>query len=158
MLPQFDLYRRLEPFNMNWDVATYPIFKEAPGIGSVYDNIFINVTSTSKHQDDGMRVVEAVASSENQLAMSKYGFAPALSNPEIVKPFGVDQPALKGKHLEALFKIKGANSPELTKFDPIVRTELNNAMARIVNEGADVNTALRQAEESANSKIEADAK
>lgn len=64
-------------------------------------------------------------------------------------------PHLAGKHLDAAFMSEPAPALPVTEFDAVARAELEKAMAKVISEGMDINTALRQAEQIINQEAEA---
>lgn len=94
-------------------------------------------------------------SEEGQLAATKVGRPSILKNPEINKSFGAEIEVLKGKNAAAYYKNKSANLPEsVTKYDSLAYGVLQGKFKEIALNGKDVNTALREAEEEINKRIE----
>jgi multiple sugar transport system substrate-binding protein len=144
------------PFD--WDITTMPSFKDAPGVGFRSLSHTLSISSTSVHKDDAFKVIQCLVSDENQLAMAKRGIRfPSIDDQKLKDSFGVDNPMLKGKNLQAIFKTKPAPNPRFTKYDSIIEKQLNSAFSLVRDNKTDINTALRDAEEKANQGI-ADAK
>jgi hypothetical protein len=81
-----------------------------------------------------------------------------LKDSAIQKVFGQDVPALKGKNIGFISGYK--NQPVNRRYvhDKFINPEVDKAAARVIEEGQDINTSLRIAEEAANKAIEADKK
>ncbi|WP_158301922.1 ABC transporter substrate-binding protein [Paenibacillus mesophilus] len=136
-----------------WDMVTIPVWPEAPKIGMSPDEQIMVLSKTSKHRDDAMRVLSVVLSDEVQTDMSKNGRTSIMKDPEIQAAFAQDLAFMKGKNIQAIFKTQMANY-EATLYDTAANNGLAAAVKSIVTQGKDVNTALREAEESVNKKID----
>lgn len=136
-----------------WDMVTIPVWPEAPKIGMSPDEHIMVLSSTSKHKDDAMRVLSVLLSDEVQTDMSKSGRVSILKAPSIQSVFAQDLAFMKGKNIQAIFKTEMANY-EATIHDAATINGLAAAVKSIVTQGKDVNTALREAEESVNKKID----
>jgi multiple sugar transport system substrate-binding protein len=138
-----------------WDIASYPTWPEAPGIGMRIDEHAMAISPTSKNKDAAFFVIQTITSDEVQMDMSRQGRFPVMSDPKFREAFGADLDYLKGKNMAAIYKTRPAKSFVPTKYDGISMGAINNALDAVVNKGVDVNTALRQAEESVNQQIAA---
>ncbi|MCC2684537.1 MAG: hypothetical protein K0R75_1436 [Paenibacillaceae bacterium] len=143
----------------NWDMVSMPTMKEAPGINFQANPRFYYIMNSSKHKDDAFKVVDFVLSDDMQMAASKAGKATVLNNPAIRKVYGQDYAKLKGKHIEALYVSKPVkpSPPRDSKLvtvpvAPHQNDEFNNVLLGL----KDVNTALRDFEESLNKSIAAE--
>jgi multiple sugar transport system substrate-binding protein len=151
MNPTNNQIRQLAEANgLDWDMATYPEFKEAPGIGGKYDLHVIAVTANSKHKTAAVQVIASVLSDEAQTKISRVGRLPVLQNDKIRDEFGKDLDYLQGKNIPAVFKMKSrAFTP--TSYDRSAAKVINETAAKAVfDKGIDINTALSQAEEQIN--------
>src|SRR5690606_37078939 len=130
------------------DMATYPSFEEAPGIGINYDLHVIGVTNISKNKEESFKVVETLVSTDVQRELSINGRLPVLDDPDIRNEFGKRLAYLNGKNVQAIFKTTPANNTPKTPYDSIARDDINGVTARhIFAENIDINTALRESEE-----------
>jgi multiple sugar transport system substrate-binding protein len=77
----------------------------------------------------------------------------SLNNPQIRKQFGLDLDVLKGKNIAAFFKNEITKPIELHPDDSLARNAMVISFRDYAQGLKDVNTALRDAEESANQKI-----
>jgi ABC-type glycerol-3-phosphate transport system substrate-binding protein len=155
-LPVSTLHTEQELQGMNWDVATFPMSKEAPGIGPQPYPISFYLTKMSKVQDQAFEVIAYLASEEFQMGIVRRGeFLTALRSDALRKAFGQDTALYKGKNISAMLPESYAASPQLTKYDNQVNGQLTSALNSVILTGKDINSALRDAEEAANKKIEA---
>ncbi|CAG7598780.1 hypothetical protein PAESOLCIP111_00257 [Paenibacillus solanacearum] len=138
---------------VNWDMASLPSFPERPGIGYEVDSHNLSISSSSQNKDAAFMVVSYLTSLEPQLELSKSGYLPVTTDPEPLKSFGANQPELKGKHLDAIFKTKPAPFHKFTPYDSLATGRLSPALAE-AEKGKDINTALREASEAANKLIQ----
>lgn len=136
-----------------WDIATYPSWPEARGLGTRVDSNAVGISSTSKNKDAAFKVIMAITSDEVQMDMSRHGKYPVMKDPKFASSFGADMDFMKNKHIEAIYKTKPAKTFVPTKYDSIAMSAMNAAVSKIVKNGVDLNTALREAEESINKQI-----
>ncbi|CAG7658066.1 hypothetical protein PAECIP111802_06938 [Paenibacillus allorhizosphaerae] len=136
-----------------WDMATYPEWPEAPGLGTRVDAHAMGISPTSKNKDAAFKVIMAITSDEVQMDMSRHGKYPVMKDPKFASSFGADMDFMKNKHIEAIYKTKPAKTFIPTKYDSIAMSAMNAAVSKIVKNGVDLNTALREAEESITKQI-----
>ncbi|WP_019535185.1 ABC transporter substrate-binding protein [Paenibacillus ginsengihumi] len=136
-----------------WDIASYPTWPEAPGIGMRVDAHLMGITATSPHKDAAFLTIATVTSDEVQMDMSRQGRFSVLNNQSIRDAFGADLAFMQGKNIQAIYKTKPAKTFVPTKYDGLSMGKINTALSDIIEKGKDVNTALREAEESANKEI-----
>jgi multiple sugar transport system substrate-binding protein len=144
----FNLLAQDAAAGLNWDLAQYPSHPDKPNVAGMVDEHVIFVTKTSKHKDAAFRVIEILTSDEVQKKMTRAsGKLSVLKDTSIRRELGADMPALKGKHLEAIFK--GTYIPAYTASSkyPDAGKILGEQVTKYLNGEQDVNTALRAAEE-----------
>ncbi|CAG7625070.1 ABC transporter substrate-binding protein [Paenibacillus allorhizosphaerae] len=139
--------------DLNWDMVSYPTWPEAPGLSLRIDEHVLAITSTSKNRDAAMLAINAVLSDEVQMDMSRQGRFSILKDAKIKASYGADMPFMNGKNIGAVSKTTPAKSFVTSKYDNIAATAMNNALKDIINNGKDVNTALRTADETVNQQI-----
>jgi ABC-type glycerol-3-phosphate transport system substrate-binding protein len=139
--------------DMNWDLASYPVFKEAPGKGAQVDAHVILITSTSKHKEEAFQVIASLVSDEVQMDMARNARVPALKDAKYKEVFGQDVPYLKGKNLKSAFQTAPADPYVPTRYVTAARDEAQKAFVSVVKNEKDINTALRDADELLNKKI-----
>ncbi|CAG7638246.1 ABC transporter substrate-binding protein [Paenibacillus allorhizosphaerae] len=146
---------RTFPEGLDWDMVTMPTFKEKPNTMNQASSAYWFVTKTSKHKDIAFKIVAYLLSDEIQAdyATNLAGIPSLKASDNAVKTFGQNVPALKGKHVQAAYKYDIAPAPPqrdkgLVRADPNkVLAAFNNAFLKVVIDGMDINTALRQAGE-----------
>lgn len=141
--------------SLNFDYTHFPSMPDAPGNVQTYPNIYA-VSSTSQHKDDAFDVIAFMTSNEVQLAMSKRGTFSALNNKDILAAFAQEAPDfIKKKNLSVFTEPNKYTTPtNISEYTSTANTELNTALTEVITTGKDVNTALREAAEKANQKIE----
>jgi multiple sugar transport system substrate-binding protein len=139
--------------DLRWDLVSYPVWPEAPGLGMRIDAHVMALTSTSKHKDEAFLVMSTLVSDEVQMALSRNGRFSILKDQKIRDSFGADIDFLKGKNVQAIYKTKPAKSFPPTKYDSLAMSAINQALDDIMKKGKDINTVLREAEEKANKQI-----
>jgi multiple sugar transport system substrate-binding protein len=140
---------------LNWDIAAVPFFKETPKSGMQMNYHFYAITPTSPVKDAAFAVLEYLMSDEVVKGMARQGKQAALEGKAFETEFGKEVGLLNGKHIEAFFYDKLASRAEASPYDSLVSGELLNAYKEIMLTGKDVNTALREAGERADQKIDA---
>lgn len=159
MFPSINILNAFENSGLNWDMASYPTTKENPGKAIRYDLHIIAIMNTSKHKDAAMQVASTLVSDEVQEALAKAGNTSVLKNEKFQKIFGENLPMLKGKRIDAIFKTVPANIFPPTEFEAKARDFVNGTTTKaILEQGVDMNTALRQAEEAINQIVETNKK
>ncbi|MDF2659182.1 MAG: family 1 extracellular solute-binding protein [Paenibacillus sp.] len=141
---------------INWDVASLPQFKEKPGIAGANKPLYFMVSSASKHKDQAFAAISYLMSSkEAQTMLSENGKMPVLADKDVQQVFGKKLNILQGKNVAAVYKHKMADLPYTNRYNRLVLLEIIGAGSNVLNGTADINTALRDAEERANKTIEA---
>lgn len=141
---------------MNWDIAAVPTFKELPGLNTQPYPTYVGITATSKNKDAAMEIMKYLISEEYQTIMSRRGFITPLKTQSVRDAAFADYPFAKTKNIKALYYGKPAPGRVLTQYDELVIEEaFDKTIVREIAKGKlDVNTALRQAEESANKLVQ----
>lgn len=141
---------------LDWDLTTYPAYKEAANAGPQNAPGYFYVTSNSKHKEAAFQVAAYVTSPEFQKHLARKGYVPALQNTDTVNEFGKELPFLKDKNVKALFTAKPAPIAALTRFQAIALAEVQTAFNDLHLNGKDTNTVLREADERVDQKIAAE--
>ncbi|GAA3399968.1 ABC transporter substrate-binding protein [Paenibacillus hodogayensis] len=148
------LHSSQEVGDMNWDLASFPVFKELPDTGPQAYPTYFYVTSMSKHKDQAFEAIAYLTSDEYQLKKAKEGkFLPTLSDKSIRAKFGQDNPMYAGKNVKALQPDKYAKAGSVNKYNGSNLGEYNTVMRDILFNNKDVNTSLRESAERINKKI-----
>lgn len=155
MLPGLNLLPNFKDIqDLNWDMAQFPQFKELPNTGNQVDEWILHVTKQSKHKDEAFQVIATVLSEEVQMEIARNARFPIVSSPKIQEEFGKNRPHLEGKNLQVAFKTQPATAIPATKLSGIGSTISQQAFTKVMKEGVDINTALNQADEELNLKIQ----
>ncbi|CAG7636715.1 hypothetical protein PAESOLCIP111_03777 [Paenibacillus solanacearum] len=153
-LPVSTLHTEAELQGMNWDMASFPTYKDKPNVGPQPYPVAFFVTTSSKYKDDAFQVASFMATEEYQMEWVKKGeFLTALKNDTLRKSFGADTALYKGKNIKAMLPDTYAPASALTKYNGAAETIMNSTFTKYILNQTDLNTALRGAEEETNKKI-----
>ncbi|CAG7654546.1 ABC transporter substrate-binding protein [Paenibacillus allorhizosphaerae] len=142
---------------LNWDLAQYPSFKEKPNLYNHVDSQLFLIAKTSKYKDQAAQFLSVMSSDEVQMQSAKTtARLSSLKNPEMKKALGADMPFLKGKNLQSIFKSTSPTAPEFSQYNSLGRDLVFKSFEEYMN-GKDLNTALREAEDKVNKRVEANA-
>jgi len=137
----------------NWGVVRIPDFPDIRGVGPQSGANYWFMSSTSKHRDAAFEVMKFIMSDEFQASMNARGLATALNDKKLHLEYGKDLPKYNGQNVGALFP-KYAKMSNITEYQLVAADELNLALSAIATKGVDMNTALREAAEVTNKKID----
>lgn len=141
--------------DLNWDIVAAPTFPDKPGVGYQANTIYYFISNVNKKAEQAFLAITQLLTDEVQLAANKQGRPTILANPAIRDTLG-EESTPKGKNFKAVFYNKFAETPTPnTKLAPLVNGDntLSTEFANMINDGTDVNTMLRQAEEKVNQLI-----
>ncbi|RKN75863.1 ABC transporter substrate-binding protein [Paenibacillus ginsengarvi] len=140
---------------INWDVAALPQSKEKPGIAGANKPLYFMVSKSSKNKEQAFAAIShLMGSKEVQKKLSANGKMPVLLDKEVEQAFGSELPILKGRNTAAVYKHKMADLPYTNRFNRIALVEMIGAGTNVLNGTADINSALRAAEEKAKKAID----
>lgn len=140
---------------VDWDLVELPRFKESPDSGSGLLIPFYAVTKTSKHRDQAFLAAAHIGSEEFQREFAKEGYTPPMEISNLSEILGSNVPELSGKNLKAAVPLlSAAPTYPMNAYHSVTVAALNQAYAEVIKGTKDVNTALRDAEELANQKIQ----
>ncbi|WP_158301809.1 ABC transporter substrate-binding protein [Paenibacillus mesophilus] len=139
--------------NQNWDMVTMPTYEQVPGKSFQVDSHNLSISSLSKHKEAAFQVIAYLTSKEVQMDISRSGYVSSLVDTEPQKVFGANLQSLKGKNIEAIFKLQSAPLYKVHRYDSIVRAELAKALNEVLG-GKDINSALRDANDRADKLLE----
>lgn len=144
----FSRYMKIAKSDLDWGVAQFPSFSDAPDTGTLYDLHVIAPNKNSKSPDDVMRVMEVLFSDEVQLDLvRKTGRVSLLKDEKYKQQFAKDMAELQGIDVSSVFKSKPAPAPAFSKYTFPASPVLDKKFKEYVSEAKDVNTALREAKE-----------
>jgi multiple sugar transport system substrate-binding protein len=132
--------------DFDWDVTQYPTNPLAPGVGQRVDAGYMGITAQSKVKDEAFDVLTVLLSDEVQTDMSRNTRMSTLKNAQIQNQYGkaIDEK----KNLVAFTKPKLSVLVSFKyNFNPNPAVMIFNAFNDVVNNGKDINTALREADE-----------
>lgn len=151
MYPSLNLLSNLKDAkNLNWDIAQYPSFKELPNTGMQVDEYIFHITKQSKYKDQAFQVLSTILSDEVQKELARNGRFPVLTDKNLETEFGKNLDYAKGKNLQAAFLTQPAKPFPVTKYDANAKNVMDAAITPVVKGEKDINTVLREAEESIN--------
>jgi multiple sugar transport system substrate-binding protein len=156
-LSAISIVTRSQPYpDLKWDLVTFPTFKETPKTAPYANFKMIGISSTSKHKDEAFAVIASLFSDETQLTWAQSAvYATVLNNPQIQTAFAANIPTAKGKNMAAFYKHELSHLIYNKYFTGDVSKALTEGFDSILNDGVDINTALREAEENMNKAIAA---
>ncbi|TMV45555.1 extracellular solute-binding protein [Paenibacillus mesophilus] len=139
---------------LNWDMTALPYSKDQPKTSGPAKPIYMLASSVGKHKEQAIQAISYVTTSpEVQLILSQNGRISSLKDEAIRKQFGSKLDLLAGKNVSAVFRYPFDKLPNTTAYESVAWPGLDTAPPAIMA-GADVNTALRKAEEEANKKVD----
>jgi multiple sugar transport system substrate-binding protein len=142
--------------SLNWDVVSYPAFKDKLGTGRNVDIQSLLLSSTSKHKDAAFAVINLLTSEEAQINVTRTGRLAAMNAPQVEKQYAADLESFKGKNIAGIFKTKPAALAPPSDYDQVVYPFLNDATKRVGLNKEDLNTVLRETEDEANKAVQAE--
>ncbi len=152
-----ELHKQGNP--IHYDLAAIPSFSDAPNKGFASSSFILGVFVTSEWQDAAIEVISYLSTDVPfQMMASQYGKLTSMQNVEVKEQFGAAMQSLQGKNIAAIIESELAPLPPFSLYEHIPQDELYKAMDAVIDEGMDVNSALRQAEEAANLRIEQELK
>ncbi|GAA4836204.1 hypothetical protein GCM10023310_12140 [Paenibacillus vulneris] len=133
--------------NLNWDMVSYPTFKELPGVGSQSYPTYFSITNTSKYKEQAMEVIKYLISVEFQTELSKKGIMTVLTDKNVQSVFGQAGYA-KDKNLKSVFFNQFAPISPKTLYDAEAEKGFRAPLIPLAQGKKDINTAFREIEES----------
>jgi multiple sugar transport system substrate-binding protein len=143
-----DLFRA-----MNWDVVSFPTFKELPGVGSQAYPVYFGITAQSKEKEAAMEVISYLTSDEYQMDISKKGIMSVLNNKSIKDAYGTET-EFRNHNLKSVYYNKFAPIQTKTRYDEAIVTIINNEVPKLVTGDTDMNTFIRTVGESLQRQID----
>ena len=138
-----------------WDIVELPYFKEAPGKGSGLQVPFHAISKTSKNRELAFLVAAYIASEPIQTEVAKNGYVPPIKIDNLSSILGTGDPHLAGKNIKAAVPLETAAKPFPTNgYQSLIAGYVNTAYREVATGKKDVNTALRDAEELAEKKLQ----
>lgn len=138
---------------LNWDVASFPEFADRRGAGTQMNAPFFAIPPSSKHKKEVIQFITTLLSEDVQKNLSAKGYVPVIRSEAVRLAFGTELVDMKEKNLQAFFKDTLAKPAPYSEYN----SEAANILYRKVQEvqkGKDTNTALREADELINKRLE----
>lgn len=137
-----------EKKGLNWDVVTYPTFKDKPGVGLTgFADGFV-IPNGTKNADIAFQIAAYLAADpEVQMEKTKHGRVTAVNDKKYFDHAFEYNPAAKGKNLKNIFNYTAPAPGAFTKYDTTGAAAVNKYLLQYVQGKDDVNTLLRKAEE-----------
>lgn len=144
----------MESEGLRWDIATYPVFRDYPEIGTgVFSDGFV-LPKGGKNQDIAFQIIAFLSTNADiQLAATKDGRITALKDNTILAHAFENNPAATNKNIQAAFTLKYPIPAVATPYDAQGRTIINRKVLDYMNGKSDVNTLLKEAEEDMDKKV-----
>jgi multiple sugar transport system substrate-binding protein len=116
----------------------------------------LTLSSNSEHRDDTFLAITQLVSDEVQMERSAdMAHLTPLKNAEVKAAYGKNVSDWKGKNIAGVVNQKTASPMPYSPYNITGQTEMTNAMLAVIVGEKDANTALREAEEQTNKKIQA---
>lgn len=147
----------LAPLDNEWDFTSFPSVAGMPGVGYQPYPFILSMASNSKHPDETFEAMAYLTSEEFQAESTRNGsILPVLKDKSLVALFGQNSEMYQGKNVGALLPEQFAGVPDepVTKYTSLAHDALYSIFGKVLREDKDINTAFREATESANMAIE----
>lgn len=138
---------------LNWDVAAYPRYADQPDIGPQSYPVYFYVSSISEYKNEAFLVSAYLTSNEFQTHLAGYGVLPISSDPSVMEDYGYLLPYMADKNIDAFLPETFAPPSFKGEFHSVGVSVAQEAYRRVVLKEVDINTALREAVESADQRI-----
>ncbi|RKN82252.1 ABC transporter substrate-binding protein [Paenibacillus ginsengarvi] len=138
--------------DLNWDLTTYPSFKETPGGGAQANLLLFGVTNMSKNKDAAMEVIKYLYSDEYQTLTARDGNYPVIVNDDRIKQFAQNT-YYKDRNVQSVFKVKLAPLSKRTIYDPDLAAIYRKYLTDLSLGNMDMNTMMRKVDEEVQQKV-----
>lgn len=137
------------------DIAPVPVWEDLPDTRPASNAWPMVIPEYSENKEEAFELLMAYLDNEVQIDMAKTMMLQTpLSDPEVLKHYASEVPQYEGKNIQAYFHGDAAEHLETqSQWDQYVN--IGEAEERIIEDGLDVNTALRELAEEAEGKIAA---
>ncbi|MEF3302854.1 ABC transporter substrate-binding protein [Paenibacillus sp. GYB003] len=141
-----NLFLNLDMTTLNWDLVTYPTYKEAPGKApQPYPTLF-GITATSKFKDEAFQVLRHMLTEREQLSLSERAIIPVLKKDNVLQAFGTKS-KYQGKNFKAIVGRTFSPIAEKTKYDSKAQPIYNKYVPNVAKGELDLNSAFRKIDE-----------
>ncbi|WP_309119756.1 extracellular solute-binding protein [Paenibacillus sp.] len=145
----------VEAINAGMDigVTTYPVFKDAPGIGTGLFGGGLAISTTSKQPELALEIIKYYTSDEVQSELATLGLATPLVNPDVRNKLYEGNAVAGLVDVNVLYENQFAAPYAKSKWDAAAATKVTEGLTRVVTENVDINTVLREVDEAVNQAI-----
>ncbi|TNJ65787.1 extracellular solute-binding protein [Paenibacillus hemerocallicola] len=156
---QHNIYLVIPP-EIDWDIVSQPTMAGAPKRTGQRGPAYWSITRQSKHKEEAFRVIMEMLSDEVQLEDSKKGIPTTLVKKEVRDALGKGHPVYGSKNMKAISYYEPSaptpkRKPELVDINGSSQTSvLYQQFIPFAQGKKDVNTALRDVEESLKKLLE----
>ncbi|OXM83240.1 ABC transporter substrate-binding protein [Paenibacillus rigui] len=133
---------------INWDIVSYPTFRQYPMIKPTAPNSsFLILSPFCKYKQEAFEIITYLVSEEHQLFNSKKGEVSSLTQDSIKDAYASELSYFKDKNIKALFINEGANPVvETSVFEKEVVRLVTDSFRKMILENRDVSTTLQELE------------
>jgi multiple sugar transport system substrate-binding protein len=152
MLAATNILKNLQEVpKLNWDLTTYPQYKDHPGTFGVAGARSLSISPNTKNKDAAFEVISIVLTDEVQKEASRNGINSPLKSLDVQKTFGENLSFMKGKNIPAIYKLK-PSFRKISDYDDVATDIVQKHFIEITS-GKDINTIIRETEEDINAAI-----
>lgn len=151
----FDNFAKAVQDGMKMGVTTFPVFADAPDIGTGFFGGGVVIPKNSRYPDFAFQIIQYMTSDEVQIEYGKIGMASPLTSAAVRNKLFEGNPIAHKVQLDldVIYRLKLAKPYPQSNWDAkalsLTQTELNKFIAG----QTDINTALKQADEQINKWI-----
>ncbi|MEF3311840.1 extracellular solute-binding protein [Paenibacillus sp. GYB004] len=141
---------------LNWDLVSLPEMKGLKNIGSQPYPVYVGLSATSEHRKEAFQAITQLVSDEILKERSAdQAFLAPVTSAEIKGAYGQNVSDWKGKNFKGVVNQQTAAPMPYSPYNITGQAEMTNAMLSVIVGEKDANSALRDAEEQTNKKIQA---
>lgn len=130
--------------DVNWGVAQYPSYPQAPDTYGAVDAHYHFLLTISEHPEEAFKVMEFFTRPEMQRKLAEAGQFTVLDDVSIMEEFAELSEYTQGIDFSGVFKSRPAPSPILHPSMVEARTIVTDKVIEMLTEGKDVNTAVSE--------------
>jgi multiple sugar transport system substrate-binding protein len=155
------LYKEVDAFveqeletGFNWDMVSWPVFDDNPGMNPVPGGRAFGVASTSEHKDEAFQVLAYLLSDEYQTERVRLGQSTPLASDEIRQQLYADVAEVEDKNVAALYYNGYSAGPDRrSPFDNVLN-EWRGELMEDLAAGGDLDEIFRKYEDMSRQYIE----
>lgn len=139
---------------MQIGVTTYPVFKDAPKVGTGLFGGGLAISRTSKQPELALEIIKYYTSDEVQIELGKLGLNTPLVSEQVRSKFLEGNPVAKLFDTKDLYRNQIAAPYPKSKWDGTVRNTVQSELQRFMKDKVDINTFSRQLDEKINQYVQ----